>query len=207
MFYTALDTLRTREIRTVINLETQPISELLKAEGKNLNDKQTKKELSDHKYNFISKIFIQQSPGLKIIIDLNTTDLIINSKEFIAPQKSSEVPECEYKKYFKSLKSAELDKIKVNSFKVQGVSFLRHRFIISNRRTHGDLKEFFTYSRRNWDINVSNILLDDSIIIKTNSRNNQFSLSFPHEWKKLHGALVRQSDANEISSISECTNI
>ena len=139
MFYTALDTLRTREIRTVINLETQPIPELLKAEGKNLNDKQTKKELSDHKYNFISKIFIQQSPGLKIIIDLNTTDLIINSKKFIAPQKSSEVPEGEYKKYFNSLKSAELDEIKVNSFKVQGVSFLRHRFIISNRRTHGDL--------------------------------------------------------------------
>ena len=43
MFYVALDTLQTREIRTVINFQTECIPELLKAEGKNLNDKQTKK--------------------------------------------------------------------------------------------------------------------------------------------------------------------
>ena len=68
-------------------------------------------------------------------------------------------------------------------------------------------KRFFKRSARNWHLKTVNLLLKDDICLYTTSRNNKFELSFPHEWKKLHGALVRQSDANEISFISKCTNI
>lgn len=207
MFYVALDTLQTREIRTVINFQTECIPELLKAEGKNLNDKQTKKELSDHHYNFLSKIFIHQSSksiDLKIILDLNTTDLIINSVKFIALNNFSEIPECEYKKYFRSLKLAKLDGLNIDHFGADAPSFDRHRFVISNRRTHNDLKKFFTYSKRNWDINVCNINLHDQISIKTTSRANEMRLGFPHDWSNLRGALIKQSQENKLLDLFEC---
>ena len=215
MFYVALDTLQTREIRTVINFETECIPELLKAEGKNLNDEQIKKQLLDHHYNFLSKIFIHQSSktiDLKIIIDLNTTDLIINSIKHPASwlmklklSNFNKIPECEYKKYFNSLELAQLDGLNVDHFENTNVNFYRHRFVISNRREHNDLKKFFTYSKRNWDINVCNIDLHDQISIKTSSRANQMSVSFRHDRANLKGALIKESKNNRLCSLFECT--
>lgn len=206
-YYTMIDTLDTREIRTFINIDTQPIPELLKAEGKDLNSDEIKKELNNTHYNFIDKIFIKQTPGIEITLDINNCELFINSKKAESFTNLSEIPESEYAKYKGNLSLAQKEGVEVNHLKEQGISFYRHRFIISNRLEHEDLKKSFTYSRRNWDLYTCNIHLLDDIKIITTSRANAFNLSFPHEWKKLHGALVRQSDANEISSISECTNI
>lgn len=206
-YYTMIDTLDSREIRTFINIDTQPIPELLKAEGKDLNSDEIKKELNNKHYNFIDKIFIKQTPGIEITLDMNNCELFINSKKVESFTNSSETPESEYAKYKGNLSLAQKEGVEVNHVKDQGISFYRHRFIISNRLEHEDLKESFTYSRRNWDLYTCNIHLLDGIRIITTSRANAFNLFFPHEWTFLRGALVKQSKENEISSLFECINI
>ena len=202
-----IDTLDSREIRTFINIDTQPIPELLKAEGKDLNSDEIKKELNNKHYNFIDKIFIKQTPGIEITLDINNCELFINSKKVESFTNLSEIPEGEYGKYKGNLSLAQKEGVEVNHIKDQGVSFYRHRFIISNRLEHEDLKKSFTYSRRNWDLYTCNIHLLDDIRIITTSRANTFNLFFPHEWTFLRGALVKQSKENEISNLFECTNI
>lgn len=202
-----IDTLDSREIRTCINIDTQPIPELLKAEGKDLNSDEIKKELNNKHYNFIDKIFIKQTPGIEIALDMNNCELFINSKKVESFTNLSETPESEYAKYKGNLSLAQKEGVEVNHIKDQGISFYRHRFIISNRLEHEDLKESFTYSRRNWDLYTCNIHLLDDIRVITTSRANTFNLFFPHEWTFLRGALVKESKENEISSLFECINV
>lgn len=206
-YYTMIDTLDSREIRTCINIDTQPIPELLKAEGKDLNSDEIKKELNNKHYNFIDKIFIKQTPGIEIALDMNNCELFINSKKVESFTNLSETPESEYAKYKGNLSLAQKEGVEVNHIKDQGISFYRHRFIISNRLEHEDLKESFTYSRRNWDLYTCNIHLLDDIRVITTSRANTFNLFFPHEWTFLRGALVKESKENEISSLFECINV
>lgn len=205
-FYTALDTLKSRPIRTVINIETAPILELLRAERPIFNFKKILNELKESPHNFINKLFVKQFPGPEIIINLNSGDLVLNTEKFSFPKEVAHVSENDYNARWTALKCFnDLEFLCSHQIIRNEFSIYRQGFIISNRDKVR--KRFFKRSARNWHLKTVNILLKDDICLYTTSRNNKFNLFFPHEWKKLNGALVRQSDANEISSISECTNI
>lgn len=202
-FYKALDTQRTRSIRTVINIETAPNLELLKAEGKDINCPKIKAHLKQSPHNFIESIYVNQTPGPEITINLNTHNLKINSKKFDFPKGGKYIKKITEKEYFlnwKFLKNIEENDSPHLLKIVQPNSIIyQQRFTISNKDEIR--KEFFKYSHRNWDIKVSNIFLQDDIELFISSRNNNFRLSFPHDYKKLRGILIKNDKNNVIPNL------
>lgn len=201
--YNALDTLNTRPVRTIINIETAPNLELLKAEGKDINCPKLREQIKQSPHNFIESLYVNQIPGPEITINLNTHNLKINSENLNFPKGGKYIKKITEREYFLNWKI--LKHIESNDssplFEISKPKFTIHqqRFIISDKDKVR--KQFFKHSYRNWDIKVSNIYLQDNIKLFITSRNNNFRLSFPHNYKKLTGVLIKNDENNVIPDL------
>ena len=83
------------------------------------------------------------------------------------------------------------------------VSVYQKHFEISNRHSVPPARqEYYNRGPINWDINVSKVVTNLASIV-TVSRKCELYVDYSNNWKQCQGALIHQSDKNQLDSIDQ----
>lgn len=216
-FYTLLDTKNTRDIRTIINLETIPMLDQFAAQGHDISAERerTQEILSEPKWNYSHRIWIKQfisdDSSLECIMNIIDGSIEYNNKKYFFIQDPIEVEE----------KNRLIDSYLIEFIVNQnfGSDFFlddfnkrlpvtRRNLYISNRHDKVQPKtdcntNLYDQSEINWNIILSRISFLDRITMITFSRAARFQTVFPHDWKNCKGALVKESNENKLHDFFE----
>jgi hypothetical protein len=215
-FYNLLDTKNTRDIRTIINLETIPMLDQFAAQGHDATRKEwVEEKLSEPKWNYSHRIWVKQFPpdgsSLECIMNIIDGSIEYNNKKYFFIQDPIEVEE----------KNRLLDNFLIqfmlehnfgSDFFLDDVnkklSVTRRNLYIANRHDKVQPKtdcntNLYDQSEINWNIILSRITFLDIITIITFSRAARFKIVFRHDWKNCKGALVKESNENKLHDFFE----
>lgn len=215
-FYNLLDTKNTRDIRTIINLETIPMLDQFAAQGHDATRKEwVEEKLSEPKWNYSHRIWVKQFPpdgsSLECIMNIIDGSIEYNNKKYFLIQDPFEVEE----------KNRLMDNYLVQFMLEHNLGFdfflddvnkrlpvTRRNLHISNRHDKVQPKtdcntNLYDQSEINWNIMLSRISFLDKITIITFSRAARFKTIFPHDWKNCKGALVKESNENKLHDFFE----
>jgi len=207
-FFCLLDTKKSRDVRTIINLTTNPLLHQFEAQGHDMSEqKKILEEEGRSQYHWGKKVWIQQQllkasdfgpKGYKISFAWDIETGTYERGNFFEKQYIEENPIEISEQSFQDNYINNL----FPTWKDRGIEFKRHTFLISDRhkkiqpKVHGN-KNLYDVSPINWRIVQVKTRLIDQIFFNTCSRSCIFSLCFPHDYKKCSGAFVRQSDENK----------
>ena len=210
-YYNLLDTKNTKEIRTVINLESIPMLDQFAAQGHDTTRKEwIKEKLSEPKWNYSHRLWIKQilpdDISHECIINIIDGSIEIDNEVYPYTGTFIEADEEEL--------DLELDKVKCDlPFEPQnkGVKyFKRQRFHIGNR--HDKIQpqtdcgtNLYDESEINWNVMKTKLSLYNNFKITSMSRKASFKVMLDslRGIKLCKGALIEESDENYLDDFFE----
>lgn len=209
-YYCLLDTLHSRSIRSVFNLETKPMPSLYAASGRDMSLRSSQANIAKLKFNYANKIYCMQTnkqEDYKKEFTINIISGSINAGKDKTYPYTGGHKEVQEEHLVASLKKTTTE------IEIDGAGFARQRFFISDRHKPAnqqpltDLKNgpLYNCSELNWNIMCIRAAFLDDISLCTYSRDGKFSFAFPHEHKECSGALVKKHPSNKRSDLFETT--
>ena len=213
--YLLLDTLDSRPIRTILNLETIPMPEQFAAKGHSISKNRTKfwKGLENAKKNYSNRIYIRQcntKDNLIAALTINIIDgevSIFGSDKYIYNKDPIEISE-------KLLNRSFEENLLLDNISHKGINIYRQRFLIKERKLPPEQqplnecnRPYYDEHEIQWNIMCTRIKLLDQLSLSTISRKAAFELHFPHNHHSCIGALVKESQSNVLRSLFEIKSL